>query len=84
MSKTTLNVNAVEIMWDDFYNELYDQLIEPAKTKLAETYKYRHVADKETLQGLLIKASRQTEAALKLVSSLITIDEMVNKKDGEA
>lgn len=84
MSKFNTNVNAIEIMYGDFHDELWNQYIDKAKDLLAETWKIDKPYQMDELKKKLHDAHVLIESAYTLVDSLDVIDKMVNKKEDEA
>lgn len=84
MSKFKTDVNAIEIMYGDFHEELWNQYIDKAKDILAETWKIDKPEQMEELKWKLHDAHVLIESAYTLVSNLNVIDQMVNKKEDEA
>lgn len=84
MSKFKTDVNAIEIMYDDFHVALWEQYITKAKDILERTWKIDRPEQMEELKGKLHEAYVIIESAYTLVSNLSIIDQMVNKKEDEA
>ena len=81
MSKFKTDVNAIEIMYSDFHEELWEQYIDKAKDLLAETWKIDKPYQMDELKRKLHDAHVLIESAYTLVSNLDTIDQMVNKEE---
>lgn len=81
MSELKTDVNAIEIMYGDFHDQLWEQYIEKAKDILSETWKIDKPYQMEKLKEKLHEAYVLTESAYTLVSNLNVIDKMVNKKE---
>lgn len=84
MSKVKMDVNAIEIMYSDFHDQLWEQYIDKAKDILSGTWKIDQPEQMEELKWKLHDAHVLIESAYTLVSNLNVIDRMVNKKEDEA
>ncbi|MBP5594158.1 MAG: hypothetical protein J6Y02_02160 [Pseudobutyrivibrio sp.] len=81
MSKTEIEVNAVEVLYEDFYKALRNELIRPAKDKITiafDCWKYENIVQ---LKDALHDAYCILERAYELARDLDGIDQMVNKKE---
>lgn len=83
MSKLELNVNAVETMYEDFFEELYRKHIEPTRDDLAKLYRIDGVDQMEEAKKILHDSYVRLEYAWTLMGSLQEIDRMINKKEEE-